>query len=89
MEFNTVHLTFDTNLSKLPHIGAAPECVKDYALYYHDGSSWVNILAQQGNYFRHRRHRFESVTAQKLRVEVQGTNGIDTARIFELRVYDD
>ena len=85
-EFNTVYLTFDTNLNKLPHPGAAPECVSDYALYISDGGSWVNILTEKGNHQRRRKHTFNQVTAQKLRVEVQATNGADTARIYEVRV---
>ena len=92
VEFNTVYLTFDTNLNKLPHLGPAPECVKDYALYFHNGSSWVNILTEKGNYQRHRKHRFQvalPVVSQKLKVEIQATNGVDAARVFEVRVYDE
>jgi len=93
-EFNTVCLTFDTSLNKLPHLGAVPECVKDYALYFHNGNSWVNLLTERGNYQRCRKHRLAQVSAhpfaaQKLRVEVQATNGIDTARIHEVRVYNE
>jgi len=88
-EFNTVYLTFDTNLSKLPSLGAAPECVRDYALYFHNGNSWVNILAVRDNHHRRRKHRFDQVAAQKLKVEVQATNGVDTARTYEVRVYNE
>ncbi len=91
-EFNTVYLTFDTDLNKLPHLGASPECVKDYALYFHNGNSWVNILTVKDNHHRRRKHTFEialPVNSQKLRVEVQATNGADTARIFEVRVYNE
>ena len=91
-EFNTVCLTFDTNLNKLPRLGAAPECVKDYALYFHNGNSWVNILMEKDNNHRCRKHTFHTahpVIAQKLRVEVQTTNGVDTARIHEVRVYNE
>ena len=92
VEFDTVYLTFDTNLNKLPHLGPASECVKDYAMYFHNGSSWVNILTEKGNYQRRRKHRFQvahPVVSQKLKVEVQATNGIDAASIFEVRVYNE
>jgi hypothetical protein len=93
-EFNTVYLTFDTNLNKLPRLGAAPECVKDYALYFHNGNSWVNILTVRDNHQRRRKHRLDQIAAhpivsQKLRIEVQATNGVDTARIYEVRVYNE
>jgi hypothetical protein len=94
VEFNTLCLTFDTNLNKLPHLGAAPECVKDYAISFHNGNSWVNILTVKDNHQRHRKHKFSDVTthpvvSQKLRIEIQATNGADTAKIFEVRVYKD
>jgi len=92
-EFKTIHLTFDTDLNKLPYLGAAPQCVRDYALYFHNGNSWVNILTERGNYQRCRKHRIDQVAAhpfvaQKIRVEVQETNGAETARIHEVRIYN-
>jgi len=87
-EINTVYLTFDTNLDKLVEIGPAPECVRDYTLYFYNGKSWVKILRETGNYHRHRRHTFNPVTTKKLRVEVNATNGACEARIYEIRVYN-
>jgi hypothetical protein len=87
--FNVIYLTFDTNLDLWinGHIGPVPECVRDYNLSYWDGNSWVEILTEKGNYLRHRIHRFEPVTANRLRLTVQATNGANTARVYEIRIY--
>jgi len=84
-EINTVCLTFDTNLDKLVKLGPAPECVKDYTLYYHNGKSWVKILSEIGNYHRHRRHNFNTIITKKLRVMVNATNGVNEVHIYEIR----
>jgi hypothetical protein len=91
VSFNTVQLTFDTDQNKrvtLP-LFRYPDCVKDYTLEYHDGSGWKPLVQEQGNYTRRRVHRFDTVQARRLRLTVQATNGTDTARVYELRVYKD
>jgi len=90
---NAVHLTFDTNLDRSHYEilcaggRAMPECVKDYALHYYDGQSWVRILDVAGNYHRRRVHAFGATSALKLRLEVKATNGAPSARVFEMRAY--
>lgn len=91
INFNTVQLTFDTDQNKrvtLP-LFRYPDCVKDYTIEYHDGSSWKPLVQEKGNYVRRRVHRFKQVHARKLRVAIQATNGADTARVYEIRVYQD
>ena len=89
--FNTVYLTFDTHLNwrgKYPLFYKAPQCVRDYAIYYLDeGGFWRQVVAVQGNYHRRRVHKFKPVTSNKLRVEIIATNGDKSARIYEIRVY--
>ena len=34
-------------------------------------------------------HRFERVSAEKLRLNVLATNGVKSARVYEVRVYDE
>jgi hypothetical protein len=85
---NTVQLTFDTNLNhRFPEGPIVVECVKDYRLSYFNGSAWVELLAVKNNFLRHRIHRFPAITASKLRLTVEETNGDDSARVFEVRVY--
>jgi hypothetical protein len=45
------------------------------------------LLAVKNNFLRHRIHRFPTVTASKLRLTAEETNGDDSARVFEVRVY--
>ena len=40
-----------------------------------------------GNYQRLRRHRFDPVETDRLRLRVLATNGSDLARVFEIRCY--
>lgn len=85
--FDSVYLTFDTNLDKLVVKGPAPECVSDYRLEYWDGNAWVVVRHATGNYQRRRVHRFPSVKARRLRLVVEATNRVPEARVYEIRVY--
>ena len=100
-----VQLVFDTGMHRvltLSHSDAytaeqmrwgqpQPETVRDYSLRLRtaDGS-WKAIAAVTGNYQRVNRHRLpEPMTARALALEVSATNGIDHARVCEVRVYGD
>ena len=89
--FNTIYLTFDTHLNRrvsYPRFYRAPECVRDYVVYYEDERGfWRPAAIVRGNYHRRRVHRFDPVTSERLRVEVLATNGDRSARIYEIRVY--
>ncbi|MBI2479379.1 MAG: FAD-dependent oxidoreductase [Planctomycetia bacterium] len=64
-----------------------PETVKDYTIDAHDGHAWTVLTSIRGNYQRRRRHSFaQRVSAVALRISVTATNGIDHARICEVRV---
>lgn len=95
---NTVNVTFDTDLDTnvyLPKpwgvfgIGAMPTCVKDYDILALVDGQWTTVCSQRGNYHRHNIHRFPAVTTQKLRIQVLATNGDPSARIFEVRCYNE
>lgn len=96
-KINTIYVTFDSNLDENIYLSppwgilgttrVIKECVRDYALYFHNGSSWVKIFQIVGNYQRHRIHLFKPVITRKIRLEIQATNGIPEARVFEVRVY--
>jgi len=93
-KFNTVYLTFDTDLNKtygsIPPLYRSPSCVKDYGLYYlYQMGRWELLVNIKKNYQRHRTHRFPVVTAQKLKLVIQKTNGLESAHIYEIRVYQE
>ena len=90
IEFNTVYLTFDTDLSTQITGAAYPkECVKDYELSFWRDGEWIPLAAITGNYQRHRIHRFDTVTAQKLRLTIHATHGSPSARVYEIRAYNE
>ena len=91
--FNTVYLSFDTNLNmettRIPPSYVFPECIKDYSIKILDNGSFKTIIEVRDNYKRRRIHKFKSVTTQRLCVEVYSTNGDPSARIYEIRVYNE
>ena len=97
-----VQLIFDTGLHRFltlsqadgytrrMHWGAPqPETVRDYRLEVEDAAgAWREIHRERGNYQRLRRHRLATpAPARALRVVVEATNGLDHARICEIRVH--
>ena len=69
--------------------GIIPQCVRDYTISYRKGKSWEILLREEGNYHRHRVHKFDPLATEKIRIEVNKTNGADTARIYEVRTYNE
>lgn len=66
---------------------AQPETIRDYALEVETDHGWCELLVERGNYQRRQVHRFPAVSTMALRVRVDATNGLDHARIFEIRAY--
>lgn len=95
-----VQITFDTGLDRLLTLtsqdsvnrniirGPQPETVRDYIVEVRKpGGDWVEVVAVRDNFYRLRRHRFSPLEAEAVRVRVQATHGVPTARIFEIRCY--
>jgi hypothetical protein len=91
VQFNTVLLTFDTNTGRRENLPLFryPDCVKDYDLQAMIGGTWQTIAAGRDNYMRRCTHTFGRVRADRLRLNVLATNGAPTARVYEVRVYDE
>jgi hypothetical protein len=91
--FNTVYLTFDTYLHvearAFPGLHRIPQCVADYVVKAEVGGTWKTLVEVKGNYHRRRVHCFNRATAQRVAIEVRKTNGDPSARIYEVRVYDE
>lgn len=91
--FNTALVSFDTNLTlttgQRPELWRAPECARDWRLHARTAGRWHPIYEERGNYQRRRTARFAPVTATALRLEVLATNGDPSARVFEIRVYNE
>jgi len=64
-----------------------PETVRDYSLVARTLEGDVVLAEVTGNHQRLRRHRFESLEAQAIRLIVNATNGSGEVRVFEVRCY--
>jgi hypothetical protein len=64
-----------------------PETVKSYSVLIDSGGSFKPIATVAGNHQRLNRLRFEPVETRAVRIHVRETNGIEEARIFEVRCY--
>jgi len=94
-------LVFDTGLHRLLTQSAADrytakmqwgrpqeETVRDYQVEVLKTGGWEVVANVTGNYQRRRRHSLDRGTkTSALRVTVTATNGIDHARIMEVRAY--
>lgn len=97
-----VQLTFDTGLHRFLTLSQAdgytrrmhwgepqPETVRDYRIEAGTiGGEWTVLHTGRGNYQRRRVHRFAApVATRALRLVVTATNGLDHARVCEVRAY--
>jgi len=97
-----VRLVFDTGMHRrltLSHSDAfvekmvwgrpQPETVRDYRIEGLAANRWETLVEIQGNYQRLCIHRLSDPPAVTgLRITALGTNGLDHARICEVRVYE-
>lgn len=92
---NTVHAAFVTDLNSI-HLAkseatetepAALAGASDYEIHIHDGVDWRVAVQEEGNIQRWRRHRFDTATIEKLRLVVKRSAHMDSAQVYELRVY--
>ena len=64
-----------------------PETVRDYEVQILEQDGWKTVCEVRDNYQRSRRHSLpEGTVTTSLRILVTQTNGIDHARIFEVRL---
>ena len=96
-----VQLIFDTGLHRFLTLSQAdgytrrmkwgeaqPETVRDYTISACVGDEWKELVRVMRNYQRRRVHTFaEPVLTTQIRIEVLKTNGLDHARIVEVRAY--
>ena len=101
VDIGEVALVFDTGLHRLLTLSGADaytskmqwgqpqeETVRDYSVELEVDGTWQSVAEVTGNYQRLRRHTFDAVkSVSALRVTVSATNGIDHARIMEIRAY--
>jgi hypothetical protein len=71
-----------------PEDPAEPETVRDYRIEVPDGGEgWRTLARETGNRRRFRRHRFDPVETDRLRLIVEATHGAPRTELFEVRAY--
>ena len=64
------------------------ETVRDYVVQGFDGDTWHDLASVTENHQRLRRHHMcPAVPVIALRLLIMATNGLDHARVCEIRVY--
>lgn len=95
IRFNTIYLTFDTNLKLsqnmgLPPLEAPSQTVRDYRLLYNCSGQWKEIGVFRDNYLRRRIHRWQKqIKTDKIKLEMLATWGSPRASLYEIRVYNE
>lgn len=100
MEVGRVEIVFDTGLHRLLTLSQAdgytakmlwgrpqPETVRDYRIEASISGKWVELAAVTGNYQRRRVHALAPRKVDAVRISASATNGLDHARICEVRCY--
>ncbi len=65
---------------------AQPETVRDYQIELRANGIWHQVASVTGNYQRRNVIEFAQQSFNAMRITVLATNGLDHARIFEVRV---
>lgn len=93
-----VQLIFDTNLCRSIKItlsskrmgqqlvGVPPELVKDYTISLWNKGVVVHRKEVKNNYMRLNRVAFDVTECDRITISFTATNGIDTIRVFEVRI---
>jgi hypothetical protein len=63
-----------------------PETVRDYLVEARRGGQWREVARVEGNYQRRRVHSLDGQPVEAIRVTVTATQGLDHARVCEVRV---
>jgi hypothetical protein len=94
-----IRIAFDSNLTReiRPSMdyganrsqtrGVPRELVKDYRIEFMNCSEIIEIKSVRGNYQRVNLHKFNGVKADSIKIVIEKTNGLSTARIFDVKIY--
>jgi hypothetical protein len=78
----------DGYAAKMQWGGPQPQTVRDYEVQLLQNGDWKTVCRVNDNYQRRNVLNLEEVTSDALRIVVNATNGLDHARINEVRVYE-
>lgn len=91
MKISMVQCAFDTELNTplAKQRGSCPDgCVRDYRIEVWVSNAWKTVAKEQMNFQRFRRHTFEPVVTDKVRLVAEKVQGGGSACIHEIRIYE-
>lgn len=88
-KLNTVYLTWDSNIfGRFPTSRAGAEVTaQDYRLLYNTDGLWRAAFEEKDNWRRFRRHSFDEITTDKIRLEIRKAINGEEARLYQIRAY--
>lgn len=92
-QINTIHVTLDTDMTN-PSMLALYEpypntLVRAYTVEVCDGQQWITVARVENNWMRRLVHTFSTMEATAVRITVTESGDGATARIFEVRIYNE
>ena len=63
--------------------------VRAYTVEVNDGNNWIKVGDIKDNYMRRIDHNFDTINATAVRINVTESGDNATARIFEVRIYNE
>ena len=92
-QVNSVHITFDTDMTNnallRPIVKLPSQVATDYIIEAETENGWYEVARVQENFLRKRVHRFNTLVAKKIKITVTGSGDAKTARIYEVRLYNE
>lgn len=90
---NTIYVTLDTDMTNPAMLHLFEEyphtLVRAYTVEVNDGTKWIPVGEVKDNYLRRITHKFDTIDATAIRINVTETGDNATARIFEVRIYNE
>jgi hypothetical protein len=91
MPVSMVQCVFDTDLSETlaKQRGSCPKgCIRNYRIEVNVGGEWRAVVSEKMNYQRFRRHTFNPVVTDRIRLTAETVQGGGSACVHEIRIYE-
>ena len=90
---NTIHVTLDTDMTNPALLKLFEDfpntLVKAYTVEVNDGEKWITVGSVTDNWMRRIDHKFDTINATAVRINVTESGDDVTARVFEVRIYNE
>lgn len=90
---NKIHVTLDTDMTNPAMLVSFEDfpskLIKAYNVEVNDGIKWIKVAEVEDNWYRRIDHKFDTINATAVRINVTDSGDGLTARIFEIRIYNE